>query len=166
VLQNTRAQTILGAPGDHMTALRETMAELIGLEQANARLAGMLTALDVRYDVGGDGHPLLGLRVPDADIKTEDATRVHELLRPGRPVLLDLGADLREAAAGWADRVDVVTAECADEPWLLPPMGEVAAPRALLIRPDGHVAWAAGDGPADAEALRTALGRWFGAASN
>lgn len=167
VLQNTRAQSALARPGAQTDALREVFGSLMVFDDVNRHLRGMLTALEVRYPVDGD-HPLAGRRVPDADLKTPDgATRVHELLHAARPVLLDLrgSAQVAAVAKGWADRVDLVEARSEDDHWTIPAVGEVRAPAALLIRPDGHVAWAAAaDGSPDTSALRTALATWFGPA--
>ncbi|CAJ61212.1 MULTISPECIES: FAD-dependent monooxygenase [Frankia] len=167
VLRNTRAQSALARPGPQMDALRDVFSSLIVFDDVNRQLSGMLTALDVRYPVGG-GHPLAGLRVPDADLKTsEGETSVHLLLHAARGVLLDLqgSAELAAAAHGWADRVDLVEARSEDAFWPVPVVGEISAPAALLIRPDGHVAWVAGAGDAaDLAALRTALHTWFGPA--
>ncbi|MEU3775829.1 FAD-dependent monooxygenase [Streptomyces sp. NPDC032472] len=163
VLHNTRAQTALSRPGPQADALRDVFARLIGFEDVNAYLGGMISALDVRYAVGCK-HPLAGRRVPDADLKTADGeTRVVELLRGARPVLLDLRGSTAVAAAagGWSDRVDLVEARCDDGPWAVPGAEPIPAPAALLIRPDGHVAWAA-DAIPDTSALHTALTTWFG----
>ncbi|MDB1087005.1 FAD-dependent monooxygenase [Streptomyces sp. ACA25] len=167
VLHNTRAQSALARPGAQTDALRDVFGSLIVFDDVNRHLRGMLTALDIRYAVDGD-HVLAGRRVPDADLKTPDgATRVHELLHAARPVLLDLrgSAEVAVAAKGWADRVDLVEARSEDDHWPVPVLGDVPAPAALLIRPDGHVAWAAdvGGGPGTS-ALRTALATWFGPA--
>ncbi|MFI9722860.1 FAD-dependent monooxygenase [Streptomyces sp. NPDC052396] len=165
VLHNTRAQAALARPGVDTDALRDVFGSLIVFDDVNRHLRGMLTALDIRYPLDGD-HPLTGRRVPDADLKTPDgATRVYELLNAARPVLLDLrgSAELAAAAAGWADRVDLVEARSEDDRWPVPAVGEIPAPAALLIRPDGHVAWAAAaGGTPDISALRTALTTWFG----
>ncbi|MEU6770344.1 FAD-dependent monooxygenase [Streptomyces sp. NPDC046759] len=167
VLHNTRAQAALARPGADTDALRDVFASLMVFDDVNRYLCGMLTALDIRYPVDGD-HPLTGRRVPDADLKTPDgATRVHELLHAARPVLLDLrgGARLAAAAGGWADRVDLVEARSEEDRWAVPAVGEIPAPGALLIRPDGHVAWASAAGAApDVSALRAALATWFGPA--
>ncbi|WTY77707.1 FAD-dependent monooxygenase [Streptomyces phaeochromogenes] len=167
LLHNTRAQSALARPGAQMDALREVFGSLIVFDDVNRYLRGMITALDVRYPADGD-HPLAGRRVPDADLKTpDDATRVYELLHPARPVLLDLrGSDeVAAAAEGWADRVDLVEARSEDDHWPVPAIGEIPAPAALLIRPDGHVAWASAAGGApDTSALQTALATWFGPA--
>ena len=165
VLHNTRAQSALARPGPQTDALREVFGSLMVFDDVNRHLRAMLTALDVRYPVDGD-HLLAGRRVPDAGLKTSDgATRVHELLHAGRPVLLDLrGSAAVAAVAGrWADRVDLVEARSEDDHWPVPVVGEVSAPAALLIRPDGHVAWAAAAGARlGTSALRAALTTWFG----
>jgi 2-polyprenyl-6-methoxyphenol hydroxylase-like FAD-dependent oxidoreductase len=157
VLQNTLAQTALARSDSRMDALRVTMAELLGLDEPRRRVAGMISGLDVHYDLG-EGHPMLGWRVPDLDLETADgATRVYGLLHDARPLLLNLGqpADI----TGWADRVRVADARY-EGAWELPVIGRVPAPQAVLIRPDGHVAWA---GEAGDPALRAALETWFGA---
>ncbi|MFE1290917.1 FAD-dependent monooxygenase [Streptomyces sp. NPDC058751] len=168
VLHNTRAQSALVRPGPQTDALREVFASLMVFDEVNQYLRHLLTALDIRYPVEGE-HPLTGRRVPDADLKTSGGTGgVHELLHAARPVLLDLSGDTTWTAAvakGWADRVDVVGARGEDDHWIVPALGEVPAPAAVLIRPDGHVAWASSAGAApDGTALRTALETWFGPA--
>lgn len=156
VLQNTMAQVALSTPDDRHDALRDTMRELLGMDEPRRRIAGMLSGLDVRYDLG-EGHPLLGRRMPDLDLQTADGpTRVFELLHPARPVLLRLG---QPGGIDDEGRVRVVDAGY-DGAWELPVVGEVDAPAAVLIRPDGYVAWA-GD-LTDAE-LPRALATWFGA---
>ncbi|MCB5168289.1 FAD-dependent monooxygenase [Streptomyces bambusae] len=167
VLQNTRAQSALARPGAQHDALREIFGELMVFDDVNRHLRGMLTALDVRYALDGD-HPLVGRRVPDADLKTADGeTCVYELLHEGRPVLVGLEGNpvVAAVAKGWADRVDYVEAVAEEEAWPVPSIDEVPAPAAVLVRPDGHVAWAAhpGEEP-DAAALRAALTTWFGPA--
>ncbi|WP_425388261.1 FAD-dependent monooxygenase [Amycolatopsis taiwanensis] len=117
VLHNTRAQTVLGHPGAHTEALRDLVRELIDFDEVNGYLGGMISALDIRYPVA-DGHPLLGRRMPDLDLKTSAGeVRLYSLLHGGRPVLLHLGDHPESAAAltGWDDRVDVVAARCPDE---------------------------------------------------
>ncbi|MEV1084888.1 FAD-dependent monooxygenase [Streptomyces sp. NPDC050211] len=167
VLHNTRAQSALARPGAQTDALREVFGSLMVLDDVNRSLRLMLTALDIRYPADGD-HLLAGRRVPDAGLKTADgATRVHELLHAARPVLLDLrgSAEVAALAAGWADRVDLVEARSEDDHWSVPAVGDIPAPGALLVRPDGHVAWAAAaDAAPDTGALRTALATWFGPA--
>ncbi|MFJ8016949.1 FAD-dependent monooxygenase [Streptomyces sp. NPDC096339] len=168
VLHNTRAQSALTRPGPQTDALRDVLGSLIAYDDVNRHLGGMITALDVRYPAA-DGHPLAGRRVPDVELKTGDGlTRVFELLRTARPVLLDLCGSPRLAAAfaGWADRVDLVEARSAVERWPVWPADESPAPAALLVRPDGHVAWASDAGATlDTAALRTALTTWFGPAA-
>jgi 3-(3-hydroxy-phenyl)propionate hydroxylase len=158
VLQNTMAQVALTGTGDRLEALRDIMAGLLSLDEPRKRIAGMMSGLDVHYDLG-DGHPLLGRRMPDLDLVTPDGPlRVFSLLHAARPVLLNLGEPGALGIAPWADRVQVVDAAYAG-PWELPVFGPVPAPDAVLIRPDGHVAWVGG--PAQAE-LADALTRWFG----
>ncbi len=154
VLSNTRAQTALARPGPHVEALRETFAGLVGQPEVNAALSGMISGLDIRYPLG-DAHPLLGRRVPDLELITAAGeVRLFDLLHAARPVLLGLGgfAEAAAVAEGWAARIDVVSARCRDEAWTVP---------ALLIRPDGHIAWVASAG---APALHAALTRWCGPA--
>ncbi|MER5975281.1 FAD-dependent monooxygenase [Streptomyces sp. NPDC001857] len=168
VLHNTRAQAALTRPGPQTDALRDVLRSLIEYDDVNRHLGGMITALDLRYPMSDD-HPLTGRRVPDVDLKTGDGRRrVFELLHTARPVLLDLRGDteLAATAAGWADRVDLVEARSAADHWPVWPADETPAPAALLIRPDGHVAWTAPAGTIpDPAALRTTLTTWFGPAT-
>jgi 2-polyprenyl-6-methoxyphenol hydroxylase-like FAD-dependent oxidoreductase len=158
VLRTTMAQVALSRPDERTNALRETLAELVVLDEPRKRLAGELSGLDIHYDLG-EGHPLLGRRMPDLDVVTADGpVRVFTLLHEARPVLLDLGEPGGLDAAPWADRVRVVDATY-EGAWELPVVGAVTAPAAVLIRPDGHVAWV-GDGT-DA-GLADALTTWFG----
>jgi 3-(3-hydroxy-phenyl)propionate hydroxylase len=123
-------------------------------------VAGLVSGLDIRYDVG-EGHPLLGRRMPDLDLVTPDGPlRVFELLHQARPVLLDLGAPGSIDITRWAGRVQHVRAEVTGA-WDLPVVGEVSAPTAVLVRPDGYVAWV---GERSHEGLTDALTTWFGAA--
>ncbi|WP_443056302.1 FAD-dependent monooxygenase [Streptomyces sp. NBC_00239] len=167
VLHNTRAQAALARPGAQTDALRDVFSELMVFDDVNTKLRHMLNALDIRYPAEG-GHELAGRRVFDADLKSSDGAEcVYELLHGGRPVLLDLGAggELAALARGWAGRVDFVEARSEDEVWPVPGVGEIPAPAAVLIRPDGHAAWAVSHGDApDTAALRTALTTWFGPA--
>ncbi|MGW3989556.1 FAD-dependent monooxygenase [Streptomyces sp. NPDC004830] len=167
VLHNTRAQSALVRPGAQTDALREVFGALMVFDDVNRHLRHLLNALDIRYPAGGD-HPLEGRRVPDADLAAGDGpSRVHELLHAARPVLLDLrgSTDMAAVVKGWADRVDLVEARSEETHWTVPGIGEIDAPDALLIRPDGHVAWAADpDRELDPSALRTALATWFGPA--
>jgi 3-(3-hydroxy-phenyl)propionate hydroxylase len=134
------------------------MSELLASEEPRVRLAGLLSGLDAVHDLG-EGHPLLGRRIPDLDLVTlRGPRRVFELLHDARPVLLDLGASDDLDIAPWADRVRHVVAEHSGR-WELPVVGAVTAPRAVLVRPDGHVAWVGeGTGAGLGEALQT----WFG----
>jgi hypothetical protein len=120
----------------------------------------MISGLDIHYDLG-EGHPLLGRRMPDLDLRTADGpTRVFALLHDARPVLLSLGEPSGFDISPWANRVRLVDGRH-EGVWELPVLGEVAAPPAVLIRPDGHVAWAGDLGDAE---LPRALATWFGAA--
>ncbi|CAN5538485.1 hypothetical protein BH20ACT2_BH20ACT2_20140 [soil metagenome] len=131
------------------------------MDEPRRRIAGMLSALDIHYDLG-DGHPLLGRRMPDLDLHTADGpTRVLALLHDARPVLLNLGEPNGFDISPWANRVRLVDAKHPGV-WELPVLGEIAAPPAVLIRPDGHVAWA--EDLTDPE-LPQALATWFGAAT-
>jgi 2-polyprenyl-6-methoxyphenol hydroxylase-like FAD-dependent oxidoreductase len=161
VLRTTMAQTALTRSDDRIEALRDTMSELLSMEEPRKRFAGMMSGLDIHYDLG-DGHPLLGRRMPDLDLVTADGPlRVFTLLHDARPVLLDLGEPGGLDITPWADRVRLIDAEFAGV-WELPVFGAVTAPAAVLIRPDGHVAWV-GDGTD--LGLRDALTTWFGPAA-
>jgi 2-polyprenyl-6-methoxyphenol hydroxylase-like FAD-dependent oxidoreductase len=163
VLHNTMAQVVLSTPDDRHRALHDTMAELLGMDEPRRSIAGMISGLDVHYDLG-EGHPLLGRRMPDLDVDTGNGpTRVFTLLHDARPVLLNLGPRQRDGfdISPRASRVRLVDAEH-DGVWELPVIGEVAAPSAVLIRPDGYVAWA---GDLTDPELPRALARWFGAGS-
>jgi hypothetical protein len=158
VLHNTMAQVALLRADDRTNALRDIMAELLSMDEPRKRLAGMMSELDIHYDLG-EGHPLLGRRMPDLDLVTADGPlRVFTLLHAARPVLLNLGAPGSLDSAPWADRVVAVDAQY-DGPWELPVLGQVAAPSAVLIRPDGYIAWV-GDGTDTG--LPAALATWFG----
>jgi 3-(3-hydroxy-phenyl)propionate hydroxylase len=158
VLHNTLAQTVLLGAGERVDALRDTMTELLGMDEPRKRLAGMISGLDIRYDLG-PGHPLLGRRVPDLDLATaEGGLRMYSLLHDARPVLLNLGEPGGFDITPWTDRVQVVDARYAG-PWELPVLGDVPAPAALVIRPDGYVAWV---GDATGSGLADALTTWFG----
>ena len=160
VLHNTSAQVALATPDDRHLALRETMAELLAMDEPRRRFAAMLSGLDIHYDLG-DGHPLLGRRMPDLDVHTADGPqRVFTLLHGARPVLLDLGEPGVFDVSPWASRVRLVEARH-DGVWELPVLGRVPAPPGVLIRPDGHVAWA---GELTDPGLPSALATWFGPA--
>ena len=161
VLHNTMAQVALSKPDDRHQALRDTMTELLGMDEPRRHIAAMLSGLDIHYDLG-EGHPLLGRRMPDLDLYTANGpTRVYTLLHDARPVLLNLGEPGGFDISRWANRVRLVDARH-EGVWELPVLGEIAAPPAVLIRPDVHVAWAGG--VTDPE-LPRALATWFGAAT-
>ncbi len=158
VLRHTMAQTALNHPGHRVEALRETVAEIVALDEPRRRIAGLLSGLDIHYDLG-EGHPLLGRRMPDLDLDTADGPlRTYTLLHRARPALVNLGEPGSLEIAPWADRVPLVDAGY-DGPWELPVIGPVAAPSAVLVRPDGYVAWV-GDG--SSAGLAEALTAWFG----
>jgi 3-(3-hydroxy-phenyl)propionate hydroxylase len=161
VLQNTMAQTVLLRSEPRLDALRGILAELLGMDEPRKRIAGMMSGLDVHYDLG-DGHPLLGRRMPDLDIETTTgATRVYALMHDARAVLLNLGSPGSLDIAQWRDRIRLVDAVYAGQ-WELPVLGEVSPATAVLVRPDGHVAWV---GAGSDDGLHDAAIRWFGAAS-
>ena len=161
VLHNTMAQVALTISDERHRALHDTMVELLAMDEPRKRIAAMLTGLDIHYDFG-EGHPLLGRRMPDLDLQTaEGPTRVFTLLHDARPVLLNLGDPGGFDVSPWAERVRLVDARH-DGVWELPLIGEIAAPPAVLIRPDGHVAWA---GDLTDPELPRALATWFGAAT-
>jgi hypothetical protein len=127
VLQNTMAQVALTGTGDRLEALRDIMAGLLSLDEPRKRITGMMSGLDVHYDLG-DGHPLLGRRMPDVDMVTPDGPlRVFSLLHAARPVLLNLGEPGALGIAPWADRVQVVDAAYAG-PWELPVLARSPRP--------------------------------------
>jgi 2-polyprenyl-6-methoxyphenol hydroxylase-like FAD-dependent oxidoreductase len=156
VLHNTMAQVALSTGDDRHDALRDIVADLLALDEPRRRIAAMVTGLDVHYDLGAgpDAHPLVGRRVPDVDLDTAAGpTRLYEHLHRARPLLLNLGAP--GAYDAEAPHVDVLDATAQDV-WPLPLLGEVPAPEALLVRPDGHAAWTTPD------PLHPALETWFG----
>jgi 3-(3-hydroxy-phenyl)propionate hydroxylase len=161
VLRNTMVAVALSDPDERHQALREAFGELVAFDEPRRHVGATLAGLDIRYDLG-DGHPLLGRRIPDLDLDTPDGpVRLFTLLHDARPLLLRLGAACGAATGRWADRVRSVDAWCSG-PWELPVVGPVAAPAAVLVRPDGHVAWV-GEGT-DA-GLADALTTWFGPAA-
>jgi 2-polyprenyl-6-methoxyphenol hydroxylase-like FAD-dependent oxidoreductase len=158
VLRKTMAQVALMRVDDRTEALRDTVSELLSMDEPRKRFAAMMSGLDIHYDLG-EGHPLLGRRMPDLDLVTADGPlRLFTLLHDARPVLLNLGEPGGFDITPWADRVQLVDAEY-DGPWELPVLGAVTAPTAVLIRPDGYVAWV---GDLTQLGLADALTTWFG----
>ena len=147
VLRNTMASVALRRADDRTKALRDTMSELLGMDEPRRRFAAMMSGLDIHYDLG-EGHPLLGRRMPDLDLVTANGPlRVFTLLHDARPVLLNLGEPGGFDITPWADRVQLIDAKY-DGAWELPALGAVTAPTAVLIRPDGYVAWVGDRDPA------------------
>jgi hypothetical protein len=158
VLRHTMAAVALRRPDERTKAVHDTIAELLGLEEPRKRFAAMMSGLDIHYDLG-EGHPLLGRRMPDLDLVTANGPlRVFSLLHDARPALLNLGQPGGIDITPWADRVQLIDATYVGT-WELPALGEVTAPTAVLIRPDGYVAWV---GDQTNLGLPDALTTWFG----
>ncbi|HYC51958.1 MAG TPA: FAD-dependent monooxygenase [Gemmatimonadaceae bacterium] len=158
VLRTNRAQVLLARTDDHTRALRDTLNEIFGLDEPSRYLNAMMAGLDIHYDLGA-GHPLLGRRMPDQDLATAGGPmRVYTLLHAGRPVLINFGEPGAIGITPWRDRVQVVDARYAGA-WTLPSLGVVDAPAAVLVRPDGYVAWV---GDSSQAGLVEALTTWFG----
>jgi 2-polyprenyl-6-methoxyphenol hydroxylase-like FAD-dependent oxidoreductase len=158
VLRNTMAQVALFRQDDRIKALRETVAELLDMDEPRRRFAAEMSGLGLHYDLG-EGHPLLGRRMPDLDLVTANGPlRVFTLLHDARPVLLNLGDPGGFDITPWADRVQLIDANYVGT-WELPALGAVPAPTAVLIRPDGYVAWV---GEGTQLGLADALTTWFG----
>jgi bifunctional hydroxylase/dehydrase len=164
ILINTLAQRILYLSGEEMDPMREVLTRLLAYEEARQLLVGMVTGLDIQYDVGADGHPLLGRRLPNVELTGDfgpsGKASARQFLHAGRGVVLDLvgDEDVRATAAPWADRVDVVTTTSQPE-------REFAHIDAALVRPDGYIGWigsSGGDGEVGGASLPDALARWFG----
>jgi 2-polyprenyl-6-methoxyphenol hydroxylase-like FAD-dependent oxidoreductase len=161
VLRNTMAQTALMRVDDRTEALRDSVSELLSMDEPRKRFAAMMSGLGIHYDLG-PGHPLLGRRMPDLDLVTAAGPlRVFTLLHDARPVLLNLGAPGAFDITAWADRVQSIDATY-EGTWELPAIGAVTAPAAVLIRPDGYVAWV---GAPTQPGLVDALTTWFGSAT-
>lgn len=159
VLRNTMAQVALTRTDARSKALNEVVSDLLRMDEPRKRVAAMMSGLDVHYDLG-DGHPLLGRRMPDLDLVTASGTQpVYALLHQARPVLINLSAHGNIDITGWDDRVQLVDAHYAGA-WELPALGAVPTPTAVLVRPDGYVAWV---GERTRTGLVEALTRWFGA---
>jgi 3-(3-hydroxy-phenyl)propionate hydroxylase len=158
VLRNTRAIGALERGESRIQALREMMSELLQNNETRQQYVAMISGLDVHYDLGA-GHPLLGRRMPDLDLVTANGPqRVFSLLHSARPVLLNLGEAGGFDIAPWVDCVQLINAKYGGT-WELPGIGAVAAPGAVLIRPDGYVAWV---GDRTQQGLADALTTWFG----
>ena len=158
VLRNTMAQVALMRVDDRMEVLRDIVSELLSMDEPRKRFAAEMSGLGIHYDLG-EGHPLLGRRMPDLDlVTTSGPLRVFTLLHDARPVLLNLGEPGGFDITPWGDRVQSIDAEY-DGSWELPAIGEVTAPAAVLIRPDGYVAWV---GDLTEPELADALTTWFG----
>jgi hypothetical protein len=162
VLRNTMAHVALIRPGDaRLDALRDTVSDLLSMDEPRKRYAAMMSGLDLHYHLG-EGHPMLGRRMPDLDLVTaQGLRRVFTLLHEAQPVLLNLGEPGRYDITPWAHRVQLVDARFGGT-WELPVLGEVPAPEAVLIRPDGYVAWV---GAGTDAGLGESLTRWFGPAA-
>jgi 2-polyprenyl-6-methoxyphenol hydroxylase-like FAD-dependent oxidoreductase len=183
VLRNTMAQVALLRTDDRTDALREAISELLSMDEPRKRFAAMMSGLDIRYDLAqhgrgdheishgldgpdpvnersnSDRHPLLGRRIPNLDLITSNGPlQLFTLLHKARPVFLNLGEPGRFDITAWADRIELVEAEYGGV-WELPALGTVVAPTAVLIRPDGHVAWVSNEAHPK---LRNALTTWFG----
>lgn len=157
-LKHTMAQTALQRQDERMKALADLVSDLASMDEPRKRLAGIVSGLDIHYDLG-EGHPLLGRRMPDLDLMSADGPlRVFGLLHCAKPVLLNLGERDSFDITSWADHVQLIDAEYVG-PWELPVLGAVTAPTAVLIRPDGYVAWVGAPGD---PGLHEALTTWFG----
>jgi 3-(3-hydroxy-phenyl)propionate hydroxylase len=164
-LRNTMAQVVLRRPDDRSKAVGDYVAELLRTDEARKRMVAEMSGLHVHYDFGDaesdKKHPLLGRRMPDLDVVTANGSlRVFTLLHKARPALLNFAEPGSVDISAWADRVQLIDAKYSG-PWELPALGVVTAPTAVLIRPDGHVAWV---GEGSQQGLTDALTTWFGKA--
>ena len=165
VLRTTMAQAALRRPDDATRALGDKVSEWLRLEGTRKAMAGEMSGLDIHYDLG-EGHPLLGRRVPDLDVAVGGVTvRIYSLLHRARPVLLNLGGADAYDIGTWSGRIQMADVRY-DGAWELPVLGAVPAPSAVLIRPDGYAAWVgetSQGGQTGQAGLTEALTRWFGA---
>jgi 3-(3-hydroxy-phenyl)propionate hydroxylase len=158
VLRDTMAHVALQRPDARTKALGDTLAELLKWDEVRGRVAAEKAGLGIHYELG-EGHPLLGRRMPDLDLVTADGPlRVFTLLHHARPVLLNFGEPGGFDITPWADRVRLINSRYAGA-WELPAIGAVTAPTAVLVRPDGYVAWV---GELTQPGLADALTNWFG----
>ncbi|OCC06405.1 hypothetical protein BA190_04035 [Labrys sp. WJW] len=158
LLEHTLALTALNRGDERTKALRKMMAPAMQMDAPRIWYCAMMSGLDIHYDLG-EGHPLLGRRMPDLDLVGADGpVRLFDLLHDARPVLLNLGEPGSLDIRGWADRIALVEAKF-EGICELPVIGAIQSPSAVLIRPDGHVAWV---GDRSAVGLEAALGAWFG----
>jgi 3-(3-hydroxy-phenyl)propionate hydroxylase len=173
VLRDTMAQVALQRADERTRALGEIVAEFLKLDEVRRQVAAEKSGLSLHYDLG-EGHPLLGRRMPDLDLVTANGPlRVFTLLHDARPLLLNLGEPGGFDITPWADRVPFIDAKLLDAKlidgklldskdagaWELPAIGTVTAPTAVLVRPDGYVAWV---GDSTQVGLADALTFWFG----
>lgn len=159
VMANTMAQRALSATDDRTAALRTIVADLLALDEPRTHIAAMISGLDIHYGTD-DGHPMIGRRVPDLELTTfNGSTRIYEHLHHANPLLLDLDPTAKLDSTPWRDQIRHIDASYTGT-WELPVLGEVQPPSAVLIRPDGYVAWA---GTRTDTGLDTALTTWFGA---
>ena len=157
-LRYTMAHVALRRSDERTTALRETIAELLMGDESRRRMGARISGLDIQYEMGA-GHPLLGRRMPDLDVVTANGPlRVYAMLHDARPVLINFGAPGAVDIGPWTDRVRRVNARY-DGAWELPAIGAVSAPAAVLVRPDGYVAWVS---ESTSDGLTDALAKWFG----
>jgi hypothetical protein len=157
-LRYTMALGAMQRGDDRTHALAGVLSEVVVMDGPRKLLAGINSGLDVHYDLG-EGHPLLGRRIPDLDLQTGDGpVRLYEFMHGARPLLLNLGQPGTLELGGWADRVQPIEARYTAG-WELPVIGEVSAPVAALVRPDGYVAWV---GEGSEQGLSEALSTWFG----
>lgn len=158
VLRETMAHVALQRPDERTKAVADILAELVKLDEVRRRVAAEKSGLGIRYDLG-EGHPLLGRRMPDLELATGNGPlRVFTLLHQTRPVLLNLGEPGAFDRTIWADRVPLMEGQYAGA-WELPGVGAVPAPTAVLVRPDGYVAWV---GEGNQVRLNEAITTWFG----
>jgi hypothetical protein len=161
------AFTVLRREDERRNALRATIAELLGMDEPRRRFGAMMSGLDIHYDLG-KGHPQLGRRIPDLDLVTATGPlRLFTLLHKAQPVLLNFGEPGRFDLTPWANRVQLIDAKLIGAQddvgtWELPALGAVPTPTAVLIRPDGHVAWVSDQPQNRSAGLRDALTTWFG----